>query len=120
MKRPKKQAVLYVRANNTVEAEEQLKELWKFAESKGFAITNTYFEIISDTFNVHEHSMWMMLHNAEHHHHFDTVIIQDTSRISHKMQGTLFVLNELKALGVRLITQNGSATLLPFKQEAIL
>lgn len=118
--KPKKQAVLYVQANNTVEAEEQLEELWKFAESRGFAITNTYFEIISDAFRVHEHSMWMMLHNAEQHHNFDTVIIQDISKISRKMQGTLFVLHELKALGVRLITQNGSATLPPFKQEAIL
>lgn len=115
MKEPKKQAVLYVRVNSTVEeAEKQLEELWKFAESKGFTVTSQYYEIISGASHVHGRTMWHMLHDAEQHK-FDTVIIKDISRISRKMQDTLFVLNILEELGIKLIAQYGNATLLPLE-----
>lgn len=111
----KKTAVLYVRVNSTPEqAEKQLEQLWAFAESKGYSITNCYYEIVSGVAHVHDRTIWHMLQDAKDHK-FNTVIVRDISRISRVMQDALFVLNELEASGIKLVTQRGSATPLPFE-----
>lgn len=114
MKEVKKNAVLYVRVKDTVdEAEKQLEALWFFTESKGFVVTNSYYEMTSGAAHVHERTIWHLLADAKEHK-FETVVVSDISRITHKSEDALFVLNELKELGIEILSQHGDATLLPF------
>lgn len=104
MKDPKK-AVVYVRVNTTIdEAEKQLEELWKFAESKGLKVTNAYYEVSSGTAHVHGRTIWHMLEDAKENQ-FNTVVIRDISRISRNATEALDVLNELKELGIKIVSQ---------------
>ena len=115
MKESKKKAVLYVRVNSAQqEAEKQLEQLWAFAEAEGYQVVNAYYEVTSGTAHVCERTMWHMLEDAKQDQ-FNTVIVRDISRISRNMQDALFVLNELEAQGIKLVTQRGNATLLPFE-----
>jgi len=101
-----KKAVLYVRVNSTLkEAEKQLEQLWTFAESQGYKVTNAYYEIISGAAHVHERTIWRMIEDAKKGS-FGTVIIKDITRISRKQKEALLVLNELKDLGINLVAQH--------------
>lgn len=101
-----KKAILYVRVNNTLEeAEKQLEQLWTFAESKGYKVTNAYYEVISGTAHVHHRTIWHMIDDAKKGS-FDTIVIRDISRISRKQKEALLVINELKDLGIKLVSQH--------------
>jgi DNA invertase Pin-like site-specific DNA recombinase len=112
MKESKKKAVLYVRVNSTLEeAEEQLKELWAFAESKGFRITNSYYEVASGTAHVHNRTIWHMLEDAKKKK-FNTVVMRDIARISRNPELATLVLEMLDEYGVKLVTQRSNPTVL--------
>lgn len=101
-----KKAVIYVRVNSTLEeAEKQLEQLWTFAESKGYKVANAYYEVVSGAAHVHERTIWHMIEDARKGL-FDTIIIKDIARISRKQKEALLVLNELKDLGVNLVSQH--------------
>jgi DNA invertase Pin-like site-specific DNA recombinase len=105
MKELKKKAVIYVQVNNNLqEAEKQLEELWTFAESKGFAVTNAYYEVTNGLAHVHNRTIWHLMEDAKKHS-FDAVIIKDISRISRNAKDALSLLNELEANGLRLVTK---------------
>lgn len=115
MKELEKKAVIYVRVNTAAEeAEKQLEELWVFAESKGFTVTNAYYEVVSGVAHVHNRTIWHLLEDAKQHE-FETVIVKDIGRISRKATEALFVLSELKKQGIKLVTMQGNDTLPRFE-----
>lgn len=106
-----KKAVLYVRVNNTIEeAEKQLEQLWTFAESKGYKVTNAYYEVISGAAHVHHRTIWHMLEDAKNGQ-FNTVIIRDITRLGRSQEDVSLVLTELGALGIKLVPQHDDVDL---------
>ncbi len=100
-----KKAVLYLRVNSTQrELEKQLEQLWAFAESEEYRITNVYAEIASGLAHICGRTIWNMLEDAEHKQ-FDTVIIRDITRISREPTEAFIIIEALKDMNIKIISQ---------------
>lgn len=100
-----KKAVLYLRVNSTQkELEKQLDQLWEFAESEEYRVTNVYAEITSGLAHICGRTIWNMLEDAKHNQ-FDTVIIRDITRISREPTQALVIIEALKDMNIKIISQ---------------